>query len=862
MDANLYRYILRRSFKLQMALVAGVFALGFLNPWMLSLMKQIINTIRKGDLQAVLMLCALYLGAVLATGALKYVKQNLEGRVSETLLRSLRTDLYHRILRFPLPHVRNTSVGQLVAMILGEAEELGQFFGEAISVPLFHGLMLLGSVGFMFWQNPWMALAGIAFFPVQIWLVRKLQRRVIALSRDRVKLVRGLSDRIQESTSGLQEIHANDTLAFESSGYRGQLKRIFKVRMRIYSLKYLVKWLNNFLEKLGIFFLLLIGGWLIIAHPTSSFDIGALVAFLEAYRQLNEPWRELINYIQQRDNAKVKYEQVIASFDPPGLRPEFPLEESLPDPVPQLAGGYDLRGVSVAVDGSAAVLDRLQLSTTPHQHIAIVGGAASGKTVLTLMLAKLCGYTGTALLDNMELAQVPSAVAGRQIGYVGSEARLFTGTLLDNLVYGLRHQPLRAAPPGGNGNPHPAGPVAADDWLDLAGIGVADRVGLMAAVLEAARIAGLDDDLFAFGLRATIDPSKQAEIAERVLTARHLVMERFQGEGGEAAVEFFDTARFATYASIGENIAFGYRANPELAVDRLAGHAHFRRVIAEVGLQDSLLTLGAEVAKQMVEIFKDIPADHELFANFSLITAAELPEFIRLVSRLERVDPADLPPEDQEGLLALSLRVIPARHRLGKIDDAFMAGVVAARHRFAETLPPELGTFVPYERGRYFADRTLMENLLFGRVQSTSNLAVKKVNAIVEEVILSHGLRGVVLEAGLAHNVGIAGGRLSPVQRQKAALARALVKRPHILILDDPLRTMESDKRAAIQQHISEAMRGRTMIAVLGQPDLARYYDRVAVLEAGKVVEVGTYEELSTREGAFRRLAAKAALTA
>jgi len=333
MDANLYRYILRRSFRLQMALVAGVFALGFLNPYMLNLMKQIINTIRKGNLEAVLWLCALYLGAVLATGALKYVKQNLEGRVSETLLRNLRTDLYHRILRFPLPHVRNISVGQLVAMILGEAEELGQFFGEAISVPLFHGLMLLGSVGFMVWQNPWMALAGIAFFPVQVWLVRKLQRRVIALSRDRVKLVRGLSDRIQESTGGLQEIHANDTLAFESSGYRGQLKRIFKVRLRIYSLKYLVKWLNNFLEKLGIFFLLLIGGWLIIARP-GSFDIGGLVAFLEAYRQLNEPWRELINYIQQRDNAKVKYEQVIVSFDPPGLRPEFPLEESLPDPVP------------------------------------------------------------------------------------------------------------------------------------------------------------------------------------------------------------------------------------------------------------------------------------------------------------------------------------------------------------------------------------------------------------------------------------------------------------------------------------------------------------------------------------------------
>lgn len=860
MDANLYRYILRRSLRLQIVLVAAVFFLGFLNPYMLGLTKQIINTIRKGQLDAVLWLCSLYLGAVLATGALKYLKQNLEGRVSETLLRDLRTDLYHRILRFPLPHVRNTSTGQLVAMILGEAEDLGSFFGEAFSVPLFHGLMLIGSVGFMLYQNPWMALAGMALFPVQVWLVRKLQRRVIALSRDRVKLVRGLSDRIQESTGALQEIHLNDTLAYESSGFRGQLRKIFAVRLQIYSLKYLVKWLNNFLEKLGVFLLLLLGGWLIITRP-ESFDIGGLVAFLEAYRQLNEPWRELINYIQQRDNASVKYEQVIASFDPPDLRPEFPLEERLPDPVPRLAGAYDLKGTRVALDGNAVALDNLQLSIPPNRHVAIVGGTAGERSVLALTLAKLSGYTGSTLLDDMELHQVPPAVAGRQIAYVGNEVRLFTGTLLENLIYGLRHQRAGSLVPPGAGERAAAGSSLDDAWLDPSPLGVSDRAGLVTAVLESARTVGLDEDLFLFGLRATIDPANQPGIAERILVARHLVMERFRHEGGEAAVEFFDDARFATYASIGENIAFGHSPDPALAVDRLAGHPHFRRVIAEVGLEGSLLALGASAAKEMVDIFKDISPDNELFVNYSLITATELPEFLLLVARLERTDPAELPAEDRGRLIGLSLRVIPARHRLGRIDDAFMAGVVAARQRFVATLPPELGSFVPYDRARYFADRTLMENLLFGRVHSTSNIAVKRVNAILESFILSHGLGDVVLEAGLTYHVGVGGGRLSPVQRQKVALARALLKRPTILILDEPLKLLEGEQRAEIQRGLRQAMRGRTIIAMLSQADQAREYELVMVLEAGKAVEVGTFDELSARGGTFHRLAAKAAAT-
>ncbi len=857
METNLYRYIIRRSLKPQLVLVGIIFLLAVLNPYMLSLTKQIINkAIGKGDLHLLVWLCTLYLGAVLASGALKYVRQNLEGLISERMLRNLRSELYERILRFPLPHFRNTSTGQLVAMILGEVEDLGNFFGEALSVPAFQGSMLLGTLGFMVYQNPWMALAGMTLFPVQVWLVRKLQRRVTQLSRERVRLVRRLSDKIQESVGGIQEIYANDTLAYEATGFRGQLQNIFQVRLKIYNLKYLVKWINNFLEKFGVFVLLLFGGWLIIRHP-GSFDVGGLVAFLQAYNQLNEPWRELINYFQQKENARVKYEQVIANFDPPGLRPEFPLEERLPDPVPDLAGAYDARGATVLLDGGVRALDQLQLSLRPLQHVAVVGTAGSGKSTLILVLSKLYGYTGTVLLDAIELAQLPSAVAGRQIAYVGAEPRLFTGSVFDNLIYGLRHQPVA---PGG---PPPA--LASGDgvveWLDLTPVGAPDRAGVVAAVLEAARLVGLDDDLFALGLRSTIDPAKRPDIAERLLVARRLVAERFAHEGGEAVVEFFDEDRFAHYASIGENILFGQSTLPVLAVERLAESTHFRRVIAEVGLREELLRLGAEIAREMVEIFRDIPADNELFANFSLITAAELPEYTRLVSRLERASAETLPPEDQERLIALSLRLVPARHRLGRIDEPFMARIVQARRRFAETLPPALaGSFAPYDRGLYFAGGTLLENMLFGKVVATSSLAVKKVNAIVEEVIVAHGLREVILEAGLEYHVGLAGSRLSPSQRQKVALARALIKRPHILLLDQAVSTLEPDKRTALHQRLTVALKGRALIAVVDRLDLARYYDQVVVLDAGKVAEVGTYRELVGREGLFRHLATQAGI--
>jgi ABC-type multidrug transport system fused ATPase/permease subunit len=152
--------------------------------------------------------------------------------------------------------------------------------------------------------------------------------------------------------------------------------------------------------------------------------------------------------------------------------------------------------------------------------------------------------------------------------------------------------------------------------------------------------------------------------------------------------------------------------------------------------------------------------------------------------------------------------------------------------------------------------------MLFGKVLATSSRAVKRVNALVEEVITTHNLRGVVMEAGLDYHVGQSGSRLSLLQRQKVALARALLKRPHILILDAAVSALEAQKRAEMHERVTGVMKGRTVIAVVDRLDLARYYDRVVVLDAGKVAEVGTYQELAAKEGLFRSLAAQAGITA
>jgi putative ABC transport system ATP-binding protein len=142
---------------------------------------------------------------------------------------------------------------------------------------------------------------------------------------------------------------------------------------------------------------------------------------------------------------------------------------------------------------------------------------------------------------------------------------------------------------------------------------------------------------------------------------------------------------------------------------------------------------------------------------------------------------------------------------------------------------------------------------------ATSSLAVKKVNAIVEEVLETGDLRSLVLEIGLDYHVGLFGGRLSVPQRQRIALARALLKRPEILIMDGAMGAIEPGERRELHQRVLGAMKDRTVIAVVERPDLARLYDRVVVLDAGTVVETGTYQELiGQAQGVLRRIASQA----
>jgi subfamily B ATP-binding cassette protein MsbA len=109
-------------------------------------------------------------------------------------------------------------------------------------------------------------------------------------------------------------------------------------------------------------------------------------------------------------------------------------------------------------------------------------------------------------------------------------------------------------------------------------------------------------------------------------------------------------------------------------------------------------------------------------------------------------------------------------------------------------------------------------------------------------------------EQGYETNIGDRGTKLSGGERQRMTIARAVVKNPPILILDEATSSLDTESERLVQDAINNMMQNRTSIVIAHRLSTIRHADEIIVLQKGKIVERGTHVQLIAQNGFYRKL--------
>ncbi len=823
---SLFSWVLKGKLWPQVLLVIVILLIVVLRVLPLEIQKRIVNDVLAlKNTSLLLIYCLIYFCAVLLASGLKFVINWLQTLIGQRAMTDMRRELYRHILRLPLSFFRKTQPGTVSSSLINELAPSATFVGTAIAVPLSNILTLFAFAIYLIWLNPLLGVCTLSIYPIALFVIPLLQRKVNKANKQRVDGTREMANQITESISGINEIHGQGAFWSEEKKYNPIIEKLFRIRVIWTLYRYGVKVINNLFVGLGPVIVFTLGGYLLIQ---GKIELGAIVAFLSAQEKLYDPWKELIEFYQVSQDASVRYKKVMHAFDDDT---EFRLEQG-PDEIKKITGTIEVQNLEFSPTEGIKLLEGINLKVGAGEHMALVGFSGSGKSTLAQCIVQLYKYTGgEVLLDGYPVSMLSKEEVVKNFGFIAQDPFISTGTVDENLMYACRAIA---------GYPSSSKTAIIQPSLD-------DKL----AVLQQ---TGLFIDVLRFGLNTVIDSKLYPELEAKILQVRLHFQSSFGNELADH-VEFYREDRFLYHSSVIENLIFGTPVDERFSFDRLVENKEFLSFLDRCNLRLPLLETGAELVQQTVDILGNVPRE-EIFFTQTPVEPQDYDRCLDLAGRLETVSITQLKSKERQLVLEIALRFIPSLHKIIVLQPLLEKLLLNGRKEFrdwcAQNAP---GAITFFSDTRYMGAQTILNNIFFGNLVSAAPKVEDRVNQCIVFLLVEEDLLETVAAIGLQFDVGNRGDKLSGGQQQKLAIARVLLKKPRVLIMDEATSALDNTSQRRIQK-MMEKLKGKcTVISVIHRLDMLPSFDKVAVLKAGKIIEWGEPKELLSNKGVLYELA-------
>lgn len=797
----------------------------FANLLPLEMQKRIVNeaiSLRKFDLLVVY--CGIYLAAVVSATALKYAISVLQNVIGQRTVYAMRDEVYRHILTLPLSFYRKTQPGLVVSVLTKELATAGDFVGMAVAIPATNLMMLCAFSGYLFWLNPVLAALSLSIYPAILLIVPLLQKRVDRYNRMRVDATRRMSSKAGEAISGIHEIHANSAYAIEADKFSPLIKNLRRIRIIWNLYRHGVKRVNSLFTNFSRFLVFAVGGYLAL-H--GRLELGALVAFLSAQDKLYDPWKELINFYQAYQTARVTYDQTMDYFD---VATDHALLPSDREPL-QLSGDIEVKNLDFVTEDGIQLLSDITFDLKHGEQMALVGFSGSGKSTLAKCIGQLYPYSGgEILIDRKEVSRLTKADMAHTIGFVSQEPFIFEGSVEENLLYSFLAR--------GHG---------------LHGEGIARAPSLDDKIL-ALQQTGLFTDVLRFGLDAMLVEDRHEAMVDQILQVRQALHKEY-GDKLADIVEFYHPERYLYCSSVAENLMFGPSLQASVTAE-LPEKDEFIRFLKKAELLEPLLQLGTQLIEALIKLYDNRSSEKEASQILEFIPPDAVREYKAILYHMKKRQGRHINRKKRRKILQAALQFVPKKHIFIQPWPQLTERIIQARALFKKTMcalrPDDIRFCAPSD---YLYGQSILTNLLYGKLKDDSAAAQEKLNTVVMRLLIGKEFLEEIVAMGMQYQVGSKGANLSGGQQQKLAIARTFIKNPSILIMDEATSGLDNESQTRIQQLLEDRWRGRsTLLAVVHRLDIIKNYDKIAVMKEGKIVELGNYQELMDRQGILEEL--------
>jgi ATP-binding cassette subfamily B protein len=481
----------RRPVAISFVLAALARGAAALIPW---LVGRTVDHIRSGNARLWPLALAI-LGAGLANLVLSLTRRLVAGEVSLGVEYDLRNRMYSHLQSLELGFFDSQQTGQLMSRATVDLQAVRFFLGYGLVFILQSIVSVIVAAALMFSLNAPLALITLAPMPALVWVAFRYGRRNRPASQEVQQRIAELTADVEENVSGVRVVKAFAQEERQVERFRHGAQRVFDQTMVATRLRAFYTPLLAFIPLLGTAAVLLVGGR---EAARGQITVGEFVAFYGYVAMLTGPVRMLGMALGMAQRAVASGARVFEILD---REPRLAAPAGAPA-LPEGRGAIELRGVTVAYEGSQPVLRGIDLDVPAGQTIALVGPTGSGKTTLAALIPRLYDpIAGAVLIDGADVRGVDLASLRRQVALVSDDAFLFSATLRENIAYAQPgasdEQVERAAALAGLGEmveslPDGYETLVGERGLTLSG-GQRQRVAIARAVIGDPRILILDD---------------------------------------------------------------------------------------------------------------------------------------------------------------------------------------------------------------------------------------------------------------------------------------------------------------------------------------------------------------------------------